>query len=1084
MVTQAAVYSSANEQPVYVNPNEAIVPTAVVQRDPNVVTQTVYGFLDFTTTIGNTVMVFSPQSAAVVTGKRDFCLPRAHLKIFNPFPILEPPTEPPTTTTTTTTEAPVIETRPITPNVIEIKPSKPTITEPIQSIVQVIAESDEDEEEDEEPQHHYVTPKPNPLKVPKTSPGKSKQKADAEQKVIVISSHVEVVEATPSPAKVVVHAEPSDEENSEAVEDEEDETDEQEDEEHETDEDENISVSEASAEKPVLYSSIVEVLSSDDDLEPVLQISNNIGEPEYDFLSRQPTEFVEETYKITNLKSTSPRPKPKKSSQPKNADTHPTGLVTKLGGTVVKDGVTTVHETSVIGTYISGKYAQVLQSTSHIFQQPTKPKIQPSSTLRILKTAAPSLPKSSPKHSVSQEDVVLPVESLFGNSPNPLVRSSRKPANPTSSFKNRFKSRPTTKDDDHEFEQEIVTPSQVTPPSFGSGKKGLASRNRPLAKAKSTRLRHSSSTEYAPVIAETVQPSYSSRRNKNTRFKPLATSSSTAEHKYHQSSSTVRALKPKIQPSIIVEPESQQSTSLYKFKLNRTPGRWQYKTTPKPRVTIRKNANNEITKEADLPVVTPSTDVNGNDIANSHSRVDTDVDLDGSGSVNGDVLDHEDTRNNVIERKLPVETIKVEISTPADFSDTYYEIATIKSPYTFQVGANKNTRYITVTSTFEKTLEPEPTSTSILTEPLTENILATTSHIDKEHNLLDSSIATLPPIGLADDQATPPLETLTETFSTTQVMLKTHILPVVRGGTNTTSYTLIQTYHVTRLVTATKTLPPMEVYQFVPSKTLNEFNTKLDEAGSELHLELEFGDENDHDEEDQPRRELPPDLDLSNIGLDFDISEVDKRTQVTAEPPTKARPKQQKNKHKSQQQQREDEKSALPNLTPEQLQQLALLRLLNPAAQIPSVITTSKPVLKIETVWESHVLPIINGGSTFFSTISRPIATVSKTEYEIGTSTLPALPIPPQPLNPFAQQQQQFQLHSTPVVEQTIVTQTDSKVLKLTFGAKTAYTTLYSTRVVPTMVTSYVTQSIPYQQTANAFPGYFPAPYAPFPYVG
>lgn len=29
----------------------------------NLVTQTVYGFLDFTTTIGNTVMVFSPQSA-------------------------------------------------------------------------------------------------------------------------------------------------------------------------------------------------------------------------------------------------------------------------------------------------------------------------------------------------------------------------------------------------------------------------------------------------------------------------------------------------------------------------------------------------------------------------------------------------------------------------------------------------------------------------------------------------------------------------------------------------------------------------------------------------------------------------------------------------------------------------------------------------------------------------------------------------------------------------------------------------------------------------------------------------------------
>jgi len=31
--------------------------------DTELLTQTVYGFLDFTTTIGNTVMVFSPQSS-------------------------------------------------------------------------------------------------------------------------------------------------------------------------------------------------------------------------------------------------------------------------------------------------------------------------------------------------------------------------------------------------------------------------------------------------------------------------------------------------------------------------------------------------------------------------------------------------------------------------------------------------------------------------------------------------------------------------------------------------------------------------------------------------------------------------------------------------------------------------------------------------------------------------------------------------------------------------------------------------------------------------------------------------------------
>ena len=181
-----------------------------------------------------------------------------------------------------------------------------------------------------------------------------------------------------------------------------------------------------------------------------------------------------------------------------------------------------------------------------------------------------------------------------------------------------------------------------------------------------------------------------------------------------------------------------------------------------------------------------------------------------------------------------------------------------------------------------------------------------------------------------------------------------------------------------------------------------------------------------------------------------------------------------------------------PALTPEQLQQLALLRLLNPAAaaQIPSVLTSSKPVIKLETVYESHVLPIINGANTILSTISRPIGTITKTSYELVTTTLPSLPIPPIPqLNPLLlqqqQQQQSLQIQSTPVVTQTIVTETNSKVLKLTFGAKTAYTTLYSTTVVPTVLTTYLTQSVSVQPTAAAaFPGFFPNPYAPFPFVG
>lgn len=198
----------------------------------------------------------------------------------------------------------------------------------------------------------------------------------------------------------------------------------------------------------------------DEEEEIILQDGNAISEPEYDFLSRQPTEFVEETYRVVNLKpSVLKKPKISPKSTSKNSDViHPTGLVTKSGGTVINNGLTTVHETSVIGTYINGKYAQVLQSTSSIINNGNKPKIQPSSTLRILKTAAPSLNKT-PKF-VSNE------EELDGGSP--LTRTTRKPGQAPTSFKNRIQNRKDTF-----VSEEIVTPSPVTP----SGKKPGARRN-------------------------------------------------------------------------------------------------------------------------------------------------------------------------------------------------------------------------------------------------------------------------------------------------------------------------------------------------------------------------------------------------------------------------------------------------------------------------------------------------------------------------------------------------------------------------------------------------------------------------------
>lgn len=216
--------------------------------------------------------------------------------------------------------------------------------------------------------------------------------------------------------------------------------------------------------------------------QPVLQVGNNIGEPEYDFLSRQPAEYVEETYRVHNIRpsassggkafhhKTRPVADARKLNNKKD-DTHPTGLVTKLGGTVVKDGVTTVHETSVIGTYISGKYAQVLQSTSQIFQSSPKLKPTPASSLRILKTAPPAIPKNNrhynleptPAGNNAEETAALPIEAIYSNNNAPnLVRSSRRPANPSGSFKNRFRNRNNNGKDEIDVQDVQDEPIQIT----------------------------------------------------------------------------------------------------------------------------------------------------------------------------------------------------------------------------------------------------------------------------------------------------------------------------------------------------------------------------------------------------------------------------------------------------------------------------------------------------------------------------------------------------------------------------------------------------------------------------------------------
>lgn len=148
--------------------------------------------------------------------------------------------------------------------------------------------------------------------------------------------------------------------------------------------------------KPKKSSTKVEVIEEIDSVETtspsspdvVYKVDNDLTEPEYDNLSWQPPAYAEETYKVVNNVKPSAK---NRNRETRPSHLQPTGLVTKLSSTVVNDGTTTLLETSVIGTFISDRYAQVLQSSAHILKN-NKHKISPTSTARILKTAAPVQP--------------------------------------------------------------------------------------------------------------------------------------------------------------------------------------------------------------------------------------------------------------------------------------------------------------------------------------------------------------------------------------------------------------------------------------------------------------------------------------------------------------------------------------------------------------------------------------------------------------------------------------------------------------------------------------------------------------------
>nr|SVE73392.1 EOG090X017N [Daphnia atkinsoni] len=766
-------------------------------------------------------------------------------------------------------------------------------------------------------------------------------------------------------------------------------------------------------------------------------------------------------------------PPTKKSSSVANLLPAGQSLVSKTVGTRIQNGLTTIHETSVIGTTIDGQYAHFVQSTSTVFQEPTATvgafTAGRSGSVEVVTDKPMTVSVAKPKNNKAGNT---------GNNPSKASTDAEDQAHFASlpSLESLFKS--------------VSTPVPT-----------LTEQESPKAEPEIAKRKIEEVTvrEELPsvVIDKSSSPSLP---------KPSTSTNGNLERRAGLASSPrIRDTTPRPQ-----RPDEQ---------------RWRYSPTPKPKVSIQRTSNASGSRFRER-------------LANQNNQPPRDSEFE----------DHSDSINNSQEPESPdpteVITLRVQSVTPEGYSNLYYEIATVKSPYIMRLGAVRNTRFVTLTRSYTRLITPTPPPAVIATvddsdymspdyepeallepsQPLPdpENILGITTpyeQIVKE----SSDTATLPAIIVATTEVTNDytMQTVTETFSTTELMLKTSILPYNRGGT-TSQMTLTQSYYITRVVVAVKTVPPEDLYRFIPSKTLTDISTNLQEAGSEhnerlLPGELEFSenDEYSDQEDDGPRHEkrvpapqgYSSDTDLSSIGQEFDLSSVDRPAhQVDLEPslvdpaaefttristpPLPNSFQQLEPSINGNVPQQLPTGQETPILSPEQLQQLALFRYMNPyaAAGLPfgypglpgygggnagvgtQVITTSKPVIRTLDVIRTETVPIWNGVTTIYSTITRTKGTTVVTETEYGTATITA------PVNPLFPGQQ-YTIVSSPVVTEVTTTSTELRIYRIIFRAQTTYTTVTSTTVFPTMVTTYVSSTVPIQPTAfpaGLFPGSYP----------
>ena len=135
--------------------------------------------------------------------------------------------------------------------------------------------------------------------------------------------------------------------------------------------------------------------------------------------------------------------------------------------------------------------------------------------------------------------------------------------------------------------------------------------------------------------------------------------------------------------------------------------------------------------------------------------------------------------------------------------------------------------------------------------------------------------------------------------------------------------------------------------------------------------------------------------------------------------------------------------------------------------------TESSPVLVTRPVVETSVIRLLFGAKETFTTLIQTAGVTTSTDYVLTTKTLAGagLALANKQLPNLAALVPSFTLVSSPVTRDTLVTQTLTEQIRITFRNVPTLTTLTSTKVVSTQVTSFVTKTERVLPTANPLAG-------------